>query len=113
MDQGRIAGLGNIQVAEALFLAGIHPARRADRLSKEEVRRLHRAIRRSLEEGLQGARAPEISYLEEAGAENPFRVYAREGEPCPRCGTRLGRFTQAGRSSYFCRRCQPAPRGRR
>src|SRR5262245_24122752 len=63
MDQARVAGLGNIHAGEALFLAGIHPRRPAGGLAAEEIRRLHRAIGRSLREGLAGARAPELSYL--------------------------------------------------
>jgi formamidopyrimidine-DNA glycosylase len=47
----------------------------------------------------------EIEYVEEGG-ENPFLVYDRAGEPCPRCGTRLKAMTQAGRTTYYCPRCQ-------
>lgn len=106
LDQRRIAGLGNIHAAEALFRAGIHPARPAKRLAKTEVRRLHRAVRATLEEALRLERGREVTYLEESGAENLFLVYGREGEPCSRCRARVRRIVQAGRSSFYCPRCQ-------
>lgn len=107
MDQHRLAGLGNIHTAEALFRAGIHPGRSAAALDREEVVRLHRSIRRTLTEALRRERADEIAYLQEHGSENEFLVYGRKGEPCPRCRTPVERILQTGRSSYFCPRCQP------
>jgi formamidopyrimidine-DNA glycosylase len=98
MDQRWIAGLGNIQAAEALYLAGIHPARAARDLSAGEIAALHRSIRRTLRETLRANRRP--------GAPDPFRVYGREGEPCRRCRAALRRIPQADRSTYFCPRCQ-------
>jgi len=112
MDQDRIAGIGNILATEALHLARIHPARPARSLSSGEVRRLHAAILKSIRETLEAARAPEVVPLDER-PENPFRIYGREGERCPRCGGPIRRMRQGGRSTYFCPRCQPAPRGRR
>jgi formamidopyrimidine-DNA glycosylase len=108
LDQSRVAGLGNIQAAESLYRAGIHPARQARDLDREQVHRLWKAIRASLRETIRRARAPEIEYVEEPGARNPFRVYGREGEPCPRCGEPFLRIVQAARSTYFCARCQRA-----
>jgi formamidopyrimidine-DNA glycosylase len=108
LDQKIIAGLGNIQVAEALFRANLRPTRRADRLRPEELGRLAAAIRESLAFTLarltpvQG----DISYVEEPGAGNPFLVYGRAGEPCPRCGRTLSAIVQAGRTTHFCGRCQ-------
>lgn len=105
MDQKRIAGIGNIQSSEALFLAGIHPKRRAGSLSRDEVGRLVRSIKRALRVEL-GRYRNMNSYLYE-GAENHFLVYERAGEPCSRCGTPIERFVQQGRSSYYCPSCQP------
>jgi formamidopyrimidine-DNA glycosylase len=109
MDQHRVAGLGNIHTAEALFRARIHPARQAADLSREEVVRLHRSIRATLSETLRRERSDEIPYLQERDVENEFIVYGREGEPCRRCRMPIERLLQAGRSSYFCPRCQPLP----
>lgn len=105
MDQKRIAGIGNIQAAEALFLAGVHPSRPASSLSPEEVRRLVRSMRHALRAELARHRS-KSSFLYE-GAENHFLVYGRRGEPCPRCRTTIARLVQQGRSSYYCPSCQP------
>jgi formamidopyrimidine-DNA glycosylase len=105
MDQTVIAGLGNIQAQEALWLAKIDPRRPAHRLDRTRVRKLAEAIRRSIDESLRQTDAPEIVYVEEGG-ENPFHVYAKSGQPCPRCGRRLERIVQGGRSTVLCSHCQ-------
>lgn len=106
MDQRRIAGVGNIHAAEALFLARIHPGREARSLVEKEARRLVGSIRRTLSREIERSRSESPSYLHE-GSENDFRVYGRSGEPCPRCRSPIARFVQGGRSSYYCPRCQP------
>lgn len=109
MDQGVIAGVGNIQATEALFLAKIHPARPASSLSAAEVRHLVEAIDQSIEETLvQMGEGESVEYLEDAGAENPFRIYGKAGRRCPRCGATLEKIDLGGRTSVFCPRCQPA-----
>ncbi len=108
MDQAVLAGLGNIHVAEALFRAGIDPRRRADRLAAAELGRLAAAIRESLAFALakltpiQG----DVAYVEEPGTVNPFLVYGKAGERCPRCGARLRSIVQGGRTTHFCPGCQ-------
>lgn len=112
MDQRRIAGVGNIQAAESLFLARIHPGREARSLDRTEVARLVRSIQRTLESEIERSRSEHPAYLHE-GTENEFRVYGRSGEPCPRCRSPIARFVQGGRSSYYCPHCQPrSPRSR-
>jgi formamidopyrimidine-DNA glycosylase len=106
LDQNVLAGVGNIQATEALWRARIPPTRAAASLSPVEVRRLAAGIRRSIADTLAREEGPEITYVEEPGADNPFRVYGRAGEPCPRCGARLARIEQGGRGTVFCRRCQ-------
>ena len=107
LDQGLLAGIGNIHASEACWRARLDPRRRGDSLRPAEVARLARAIRGSLRFGLAGLDAPEIEYLEEGGA-NPFHVYGREGARCrhPGCGGAVERLVQAQRSTYCCRRCQ-------
>lgn len=108
MDQSVIAGLGNIQVAEALFRAQLSPRRRADRLKAPERERLAAAIHETLAETL-AQLAPvegDVAYVEEPGTPNPFLVYDKAGERCPRCGARLRSFPQGGRTTYHCPRCQ-------
>jgi formamidopyrimidine-DNA glycosylase len=106
LDQTVLAGVGNIQAAEALWRAKIHPERRADTLTAKEVGALADGIVGSIRDTLAREDGPEIVYVEEAGAENPFDVYGKQGQPCPRCGTTLMRLVQAGRSTVYCPKCQ-------
>jgi formamidopyrimidine-DNA glycosylase len=109
LDQRLVPGVGNIQASEALFRAAIDPRRPARSLTRPEMGRLGRAIRASIDHTLEDlmAEAGDVLYVEEPGGPNPFLVYDRAGERCPRCKrgliTRLG---QLGRSTFFCPRCQ-------
>jgi formamidopyrimidine-DNA glycosylase len=110
MDQRTLAGLGNIQVSEALHRAKLHPERLGVSLAPDEVDRLARAIDESLHATLDGEDSAEpITYIEEGG-ENIFLVYDRAGQPCRTCGTPIERIVQGGRSTYFCPHCQPSLR---
>jgi len=111
LDQTRVLGLGNIYAVEALFLAGIYPLKLAHTLSKPRARKLYRAIRRVLQEAIDSGSTLKIdlsdgqaSYF--GSSERFWRVYEREGEPCVNCGTPIRRVTHAGRSTYFCPKCQ-------
>jgi formamidopyrimidine-DNA glycosylase len=108
LDQGRVAGLGNIHAAEALYRAHLHPSREPQSLTPAEWRALRNGIlatfRLALKDADLGER-DEIEYVEEGGR-NPFLVYGRAGEPCRRCRTPLQSFTQAGRTTHFCPGCQ-------
>src|SRR5262245_13561109 len=101
MDQSRIAGLGNIHAADALFRAGIHPARKASSLKNGEWSNLCSSILATIRFGLEEQESEEIQYVEEPGTENPFFVYGRAGERCRRCRTVIQSFVQAGRTTYF------------
>ena len=106
MDQSLLPGVGNIQASDSLFRARIDPRRRSSSLSRAEVRRLAAAILASVNEAIARQESPEITYVEEGG-ENPFLVYGREGEACPRCRRgRIRRVVQAQRSTFLCPRCQ-------
>ncbi|MDB4964330.1 MAG: Formamidopyrimidine-DNA glycosylase [Myxococcales bacterium] len=113
LDQTILAGVGNIQAAEGLWRARIHPERAASSLSPAEVRALARGLEGSIRDTLAREDSPEITYVEEAGADNPFDVYGKEGQPCPRCKTTLRRIVQGGRSTVYCPRCQPRVPARR
>jgi formamidopyrimidine-DNA glycosylase len=106
MDQAVLPGVGNIYASEACFRARVDPRRKGPSLAPKEVRALADAIVAAMKEGIARQEGPEITYVEEGG-ENPFLVYAREGERCPRCrkGT-IRRVVQAGRSTFFCPACQ-------
>lgn len=110
MDQTRIAGLGNIYSNEVLWHARLDPRRRADRLTSREARRLHKAIVNVLRRALKYCLHPAPNFRDPAwwfqGLEKILRVYGREGEACRRCGGRIRRIEQGGRSSYFCPGCQ-------
>lgn len=108
MDQSRIAGLGNIWAAESLFAARIHPATPMNHLSAHRIRRLHAAIVAVLHDAVQSALVIVQAYpssFPDADLLN-VSVYQREGQPCVRCGRSIERMVQAGRSTYFCPRCQ-------
>jgi formamidopyrimidine-DNA glycosylase len=108
MDQARIAGLGNIHAAEALFRARLHPARQPASLTKAEWAALAKAIAEGIRFALEvEGDDDEIEYVEEQGAPNPFLVYGRAGEPCPRCKATVKALPQGGRTTYFCPACQP------
>jgi len=107
LDQRLLPGVGNIYAGEALFRARIDPRRPASSLSRGEVRRLARAILDAFRHAIALEEGPEITYVEEPGAPNPFLVYGREGERCPRCRkARIARTVQAQRSTYHCPACQ-------
>jgi formamidopyrimidine-DNA glycosylase len=101
LDQRVIAGLGNIYAAESLWYARLSPTARASSLSEKQVSSLLSAIRRVIKRALKddGARYDDSS-------SSRFAVYDREGKPCRRDRTPIERIVQAGRSTYFCPRCQ-------
>jgi formamidopyrimidine-DNA glycosylase len=108
LDQRTLAGLGNIYTDEALWWARIHPLRPAESLERNEVRRLHRAIRRALERGIarQGADLGDGVYRG-GRMQQEFKVYGRADEPCDRCGTPIAKTRVGGRGTWFCPECQP------
>jgi len=106
LDQTFMAGVGNIYADEALHLAGLHPLRKSDTLCSDEVRRLWQSIRRALRSGIRHGGASIDRVYRGGEFQNEFRVYQREGEPCPNCGTRIRRIMIGQRSTHFCSRCQ-------
>ena len=110
LNQNRLRGVGNIYAGEALFLAGVHPARAAESLSPEELERLYRALRQVLREAIAGQGSTVSDYRRGDGLpgnyQNSLQVYDREGQPCPNCGQLIERLVLAGRSAHFCPRCQ-------
>jgi formamidopyrimidine-DNA glycosylase len=107
LDQSVVAGLGNLHAAEALWRAGIHPARRCVDLTDEDHERLAAGVREQLETTLASfGHGDVLRYVEEPGAPNPFPLYQRGGEPCPRCGTPIAKMTQAARTTWWCPGCQ-------
>ncbi|HKM90662.1 MAG TPA: bifunctional DNA-formamidopyrimidine glycosylase/DNA-(apurinic or apyrimidinic site) lyase [Candidatus Acidoferrales bacterium] len=117
LDQSVFRGLGNIYTDESLWRARIHPRRNAARLSGRERAALYRAMRTILATAIQMGGSSISDYVDSEGNPGFFQsrhnAYGREGRPCRRCGAKIRRIIVAGRSSYFCPRCQRAPRGPR
>jgi len=109
MDPAVIAGVGNIQATEALFRAGVHPARPARSLKPVEVARIAAGIHASIAHALAGLAAKaDVEYLSDgSGTDNPFLIYDRAGEACPRCAAVLDKVPLGGRTSAYCPCCQP------
>ena len=112
LDQGIIAGLGNIYVCEALFRAGISPKRKAGQLSAARVSALVPIIRKVLEDAILAGGSSLKDFRQANGElgyfQHSFDTYGREGEPCRRegCDGTIARITQSGRSSFYCGKCQ-------
>jgi formamidopyrimidine-DNA glycosylase len=112
LDQGIVAGLGNIYVCETLYRARIHPETKAGQLSKARVAGLVPIIRDVLAEAVEAGGSSLRDYRQADGElgyfQHSFRVYGREGEPCltEGCETPIARIVQSGRSSFYCPRCQ-------
>jgi formamidopyrimidine-DNA glycosylase len=107
MDQRRVAGLGNIYVAEALFAARVNPAASIGSISRPRLKALHAEIVRILRDAVKSAcRAYSRPGGFQEAEDFPLAVYGREGESCIRCRGVIRRVTQGGRSTYFCPKCQ-------
>jgi len=111
LDQRKLAGVGNIYAAEALFRAGIHPARRGHTVRGHEAEALHRSIRDVLAEAVRAGGTTIRDYRDAEGKQGEFvrelLVYDREGSPCTRCSTPIRRTVFGNRSAFFCPACQP------
>lgn len=112
LDQGIIAGLGNIYVCETLYRAGISPKRKAGAIAQQKVAGLVPIIREVLQDAIE-AGGSSLKDFRSAGGElgyfqHRFDVYDREGEPCKRegCTGTVQRVVQSGRSSFYCPTCQ-------
>jgi formamidopyrimidine-DNA glycosylase len=112
LNQELIAGLGNIYVDEALFGAGVHPQRTAESLTPEELERLHRSIRKVLQNGLthRGTSFSHFkdSYGEAGDNQHHLLIYGRGNTQrfCPNCGGPISKITVGGRGTHFCPICQ-------
>ena len=111
LDQGLVAGIGNMYADETLFVARIHPLRQGGSLSRAEIKRLHNAIKQVLEAAIGNKGASIVDYYRPDGelgkAHFEFKVAHRGGELCPKCGTPIQRIPVRNRGTYFCPKCQP------
>lgn len=111
LDQSVVAGLGNIYVDEVLFAAGVHPSRKANSLTSEEIRAIHAATRDILGRAIEARGTTFDSYHDAFGETGKFqhqlKVFTHAGEPCPVCGTEISKLRVAGRGTHVCLSCQP------
>ncbi len=117
LDQSALRGVGNIYADESLWRARIHPMRIAAKLSADHSRHLRKALQAILREAI-ALRGSSISdFLDAEGEPGEYqrrhRAYGREGKGCYRCKTPIRRVIVAGRSSYFCPKCQPTPKSQK
>ncbi len=114
LDQHKLAGMGNIYCDEALFIARVHPATAANRISAPKVQALWEAMRQVLLAAIEHKGSSIDSFLTPEGEpgnyQNAHLAYGRSGQPCPRCGRTMRKTTVAGRGTTACPTCQRPPR---
>ncbi|MFH1401372.1 MAG: bifunctional DNA-formamidopyrimidine glycosylase/DNA-(apurinic or apyrimidinic site) lyase [Parcubacteria group bacterium] len=110
MDQKFIAGIGNIYSDEILFVAKVHPMRRAKTLSRKEIKKIFQNIKKILKKAIKYHGSSVENYIDACGKKGGFvkyhKAYQREKKECGRCGGIIKRIKIAGRSAYFCGKCQ-------
>jgi formamidopyrimidine-DNA glycosylase len=110
MDGRVVVGVGNIYAVEALFRAGIRPARPAGRVTREEYARLVAGTRAVLNDAIKAGGTTFRDFRDSSGEPGYFVtklfVYDRAGKPCLKCGTPIKRVVIGQRSSYYCPKCQ-------
>lgn len=110
LDQSVIAGVGNIYADEALFLAGLRPTRSVQRVTHRECDDLTSALQQVLRRSIETGGSSISDFVAPDGRDGRYQderhVYAREGEPCRRCRSRIRRIVVGQRSAHYCPRCQ-------
>lgn len=110
LDQKAVVGLGNIYVDEALFRSGILPTRKANSLTKKEIKLLHEMIKATLQEAIELGGSSIKSYVNGQGEMGMFQqtlfVYGRKNEACKNCGNVIEKTVVGGRGTHFCANCQ-------
>jgi formamidopyrimidine-DNA glycosylase len=110
LNQKRIAGIGNVYGQDPLFRAGIHPLRRINTLTDDEIETLYRAVRETLQVSIDGGGSQweQNLYGEHGGWDDKFFLVAyREGKPCPMCGTAVEKIKTGSTHTHICPICQP------
>ncbi len=110
LNQGIMAGLGNIYVDESLFMAGINPCRRVSTISEQDGAELYQSVISTLTDGIKHGGTSIRDYRnaagEEGGFQNRLQVYGRQGERCFRCGENICKTVLVGRGTHYCPGCQ-------
>jgi formamidopyrimidine-DNA glycosylase len=117
LDQSVLRGVGNIYADESLWRAKIHPARLGAQLNAQQTEGLRKSLLYILHQAIKMRGSSISDFLDAEGEPGEYqrhhRAYGREGKRCYRCKTPIRRIIVAGRSSFFCPKCQPAPRKQR
>ena len=118
LNQEIMSGVGNIYADEALWYARINPLQSCEKLTETQVKNIITAARKVMARSLKsGGTSFDDLYVNVNGESGYFErslaVYGQEGEACRRCGKVIQRIAFANRSSHFCPKCQPIPRGKR
>ena len=110
LNQSLVAGLGNIYADESLFRAGMLPHTPGGKLTQEQIKRLHRSIRKVLNEAIYRGGTSISDYVDPRHRKGTFQlvlgVYGREGKPCLKCRTLIKKDVVAQRGTHWCPRCQ-------
>jgi formamidopyrimidine-DNA glycosylase len=106
LNQRVLAGLGNRDADESMWLAGIDPRRSAASLTSDELARLHAAIGQVLAEGIALRGTQRDLFGRKGEALHRRNIFEKSGEPCPRCGTRIAYTRIGGRNTFYCPSCQ-------
>lgn len=115
LEQDLIAGAGNIYVNDSLWMAKIHPETLTSQLDEAQSARLLQSLQEILRESIthRGSTLGDKMYIDIYGAEgehqNYFRVFGKNGQPCPRCQTIIEYIDIGGRGTFFCPKCQTKP----
>ena len=115
LNQAVVAGVGNIYADEALWAARVHPATAVGSLSDDDLGRILRGAIDSMRLSLSVGGSTDRTYVDAEGRRGSYlsfaKVFRRDGQPCPRCGTAIVKIRCAGRGTHYCPLCQPEPLG--
>lgn len=110
LDQTVVAGVGNIYADESLWGAKIHPLRKVASITSAEYDTLYTELRDVMNLAIEKGGSTDKNYVNAEGKRGSYmdfaRVFRREGQACPRCGTTIVKFKAAGRGTHICPHCQ-------
>jgi formamidopyrimidine-DNA glycosylase len=117
LDQTIVAGIGNIYADESLWAAKIHPETPVERLSDAKLRTLYEQLVAILRLSIEKGGSTDRNYVDAEGKQGSYltfaKVFRRDGQPCPRCGTTIVKLRVAGRGTHICPHCQVLSSGAR
>jgi formamidopyrimidine-DNA glycosylase len=110
MDQSFLSGVGNIYASDSLWMAKIHPEKKANKLTDKEIEKLYHSIKEVLKEGLKNNGDSMVDFRLPDGSkgnyQNNQKVYNKAGEKCNNCGKKIKKVKVGGRGTYLCPNCQ-------